>query len=74
VEAKHHVVVKATRNQPGWFGNWFGTHTGNYIGSYFGYSGLLLELDGGAAREFGKTIRAVDIAEKLLSYWDAQPL
>lgn len=70
VESKHHKSVASTRNQLGWFGNYFG----NYFGSYFGRVGLLVELDGDAALQYGKTVGAVDLAEKLLAYWNAQVL
>ncbi|MCA1585671.1 MAG: hypothetical protein LC791_13195 [Acidobacteria bacterium] len=41
---------------------------------YFGVRGLMVDLDGEAVRAFDQSIPAIELAEKVLSYWDAQPL
>jgi hypothetical protein len=70
VERSHHKSVAKTSNQLGAWGNAFG----DAWGASFGRVGLIIELEAQAAGVFGQSVKAVDLAEKLLTYWDSQAL
>lgn len=75
-EAQHHNTVKgASRKRTGGvFGaGAFGARTFG-AGAFGGVPVLMVELDGEAAKKFGPRIVAVDLATKVLAYWDVQDL
>jgi hypothetical protein len=49
-----------------------------FAGSYFGGGPvepkLVVHLKGNAATQLGATIGAIQLAEKVMAYWDAHPL
>ena len=75
-ENKHHTTVADTRKTQTSNSGGFGTA---YFGAaFFGgaptYTHLVIELYGTAASKYGQFVNAIDIAEKVLAYWDAQIL
>jgi hypothetical protein len=72
VEAQKHKSVSSTSESGSWFGpNWFGP---NWFGpNWFGEDKLIVHLSGDAATQLGQTIGAIDLAEKVLEYWDKNP-
>lgn len=67
-EAKHHISVKATRKVGGTFGamtfaSW------SFRANAFPKGNLMIELEGEAARQLGSTITAIELARRVLSYW-----
>jgi len=66
--SSHHDTINDTTRTVGYFNNYFPK---GYIPSgYFGNDILLIYLDGDAAIKFGKTITALELAEKVLIYWE----
>ena len=47
---------------------------GNWFGNYFGRRGLMVELDPQMAATLAPKIEALDLAEKVMAYWDSQTL
>jgi hypothetical protein len=48
---------------------------GYFPRGYFGpESTLVVRLQGDAAAQYGPTIEAVELAEKVMDYWDRHPL
>jgi len=73
VEAKHHQSVSDTERQATG-GAMFGG--GAFGATYFGggpTETLVIELDGQAATDLGQTISALDLATKILKFWETHP-
>jgi hypothetical protein len=74
-EAAHHKSVADTRRRSEFSGALGAVYFG---GSYFGggvqYTSLVIELDGDARSRFGQFLTVVDLAERVLGYWDGQAL
>jgi len=72
VEAKHHKAVSASGRLGSFFpSSYFGS---GYFGSgYFGKGRLTLHLTGDAATAFGSSVAPIDLADKVLAYWEACP-
>jgi len=60
--AKHHKSFSESQVHRGSFSSDFS--------SDFDISGLVIILDGGAKKEFGAKIYVIDLAEKILRYWE----
>jgi hypothetical protein len=64
--SKHHQSV----DKSGSFGAFFG---GSFFGGgFFGTNRLLIEFKGDAVNTFGKSMSAVEFAEKVLTFWEAK--
>ena len=61
---KQHASVKYATVAQGTFGSAFSPDA-------FDVGELRVELDGDAAREFGASIRVLELADKVLSYWES---
>jgi hypothetical protein len=66
-DANRHKSVSSMHRRGGLFG------TGPWFGSWFGGTGLFVELAGDAAAHFGQSIGAIELAEKVLDYWEKNP-
>jgi hypothetical protein len=72
VEAKHHKSVTDTRRTGGYFPR--GYFPSNYSPSgYFASGSLTVELQGDAQKELGARITAVELAERVLGFWESRP-
>lgn len=72
-ESSHHRSVSGTREVGGYFPPAY------FAPSYFPHGmfphgNLVIQLDNEAANQLGAVIGAVDLAEKLMAYWDSQSL
>ena len=66
---KRHVSAKNTKMLGGYFNTSYFPQ--RYFGRYFGAGRRLgVTLDGTAAAVFGQSMAAVDLAEKVLAYWE----
>jgi hypothetical protein len=70
VEAKHHKSVVATQRRSGYFGRYMG----HWFGHSMGARGLFVVLDGSAATHLGQSISAVELARRVMAYWNAANL
>ncbi|KAA5545411.1 hypothetical protein FYK55_07100 [Roseiconus nitratireducens] len=66
-EAKHHDTVSGATKNEGVFGSVYG----NLFGAVFGRE-ITIELDGDAKEQFGEKINAVELANKVLLFWEQQ--
>ena len=68
-EAKHHKsVVDSGRPSPYFSDKYFGRFFGS---RYFGRGRLTLYLSGATANTLGNSITPIDLADKVLAYWEA---
>ncbi len=72
LEGRHHNSVSSTGAGVGW------SREGFFAPDYFadGYfeERLVVSLKGDAAKELGQSIGAIELAEKVIAYWDKHPL
>jgi len=72
VEAKHHKSVQDTTRSGGMFAS--GYFASAYFASgYFPKGGLFVRLQGDAEQALGSSVSVMDLALKVLEYWDAYP-
>jgi hypothetical protein len=69
--SNHHDSVGGTGKASEYFSTYFPT---NYFPSYFGKEDLIIFLDGDASVKLGVSIPAVELAEKILAYWETSTL
>lgn len=67
VEAKHHDTVQSSGRRRGWHGSWAG---GPWFGPWFGGSCLVIHLKGDAEQALGPAISAIDLATKIMEFWE----
>jgi len=74
VEAPHHDSVSSTGTAGGYFpASYFPPHY--FSNAYFGAGRrLVVKLQGAAARDLGPCIGVVELAEKVMDYWDKHSL
>jgi hypothetical protein len=72
VEAKHHKSVKDTRKTGGYWGASYWA-SGVFAGSFWGKGALVVQLEGEAETQFGSSIGVVDLAERIVSFWESRP-
>jgi len=68
-EAPHHQSVRDMRTTGGFFSSRM-FRSGMFRANFFPKGGLLVELTGDAAAEFGSSINAVALAELVLDFWE----
>ncbi len=72
VEARHHKSVTSTGTGGGHFGsNHFASYA--FANAAFGRR-LIVRLDGEAEKQIGPAIRMVDLAKRIMDYWEKHPL
>lgn len=67
LEAKHHDSVSGASKNEGIFGDIFG----NIFGSVFGRT-VVIQLSGAAKQQFGDEINVVELAKKVVDFWEQQ--
>jgi hypothetical protein len=72
VERPHHQSVAGTGRAGGWWpaGYWA---RGYWARGYWGGGALVVDLQGDAARALCSTISALDLAERILAFWERCP-
>jgi hypothetical protein len=70
-EAKQHTSVTNSGHRAPFFGR---QYFGRYFADWFFREGpLMVSLSGPAAAAFGSSVTALDLAEKVLAFWEAHP-
>lgn len=72
IEAQHHDSVAGTGRVGGHFGA--RSFRANYFAALRTGGFLAVRLDGAAAATYGEWITVLDLAKKVLDYWDSQSL
>jgi len=71
-EAKHHRSVADTRRTGGYWGaNYWAS--GYWAPGYWASGALIIELQGAAKTKLGARITAVELAERVLGFWERRP-
>jgi len=73
VEDKRHKYVAATSQTGGYWANSYWA-SGYWAPGYWSKGGVLLvELQDNAAKDLGDLVTAVDLAERVLGFWESRP-
>lgn len=68
----HHKSVNDTNTTKGYFSNYFPKYY--FPSDYFGGGVLIVQLDGDAKKEIGDNIVVLDLAKRVLDYWEKSAL
>ena len=66
VEAKHHRSVSDTVRTGGW-------GSGHWGSGHWGEGALVVQLQGDAEKHLGSSIKVVELADSILSFWESRP-